>query len=257
MGTDQLDEIFAQTLTGDYDDESPWNAVRKLHNIGSRQVFDRAAVWCCSDDPLKRARGADVLAQLGAAPEHPQPTFPDESFSVVSTLAQAEKDPLPLLSAVYALGHIGNPLAIPIVIEHRLHPSANVRNAVAYALGCFADDPRTVDTLLALMQDVDQEVRDWATFGLGVQGDLDSKEIRDALYQRMTDPNRDVLEESLVGLAKRQDRRALPALIAKLNEPEISIRITDAAESFLGEGEDRQDWHPDNYVAALKKRFSL
>ena len=67
-----LDEILARHSHGDYDDESPWNAVRKLHNIGSRQVFDRAAVWFLSDDPLKRARGADVLAQLGAAPEHPQ-----------------------------------------------------------------------------------------------------------------------------------------------------------------------------------------
>jgi HEAT repeat protein len=172
-------------------------------------------------------------------------------------LAQGEKDPLPLVSAIYALGHIGNPLAVPLVVEHSLHSNADVRHAVAYALGCFAGDSRAVDTLLALMQDVDEDVRDWATFGLGVLGDLDSEKIRDALYQRMTDPNRDVREESLVGLAKRHDHRALPALIAELNEPEISMRITDAAESFLGEGEDRKNWHQDSYVAALRKRFSL
>jgi len=257
MSSDQLDEIFAQTLTGDYDDESPWKAVRKLHNIGSRQVFDRAAAWCSSDNPLKRARGADVLAQLGAARDHPQQTFRDEAFSVVSTLAKGETDPLPLLSAVYALGHIGNPLAVPLVIEHRFHSSADVRQAVAYALSCFAQEPRAVDTLLALTGDADDDVRDWATFGLGVLGDLDSEKIRDALYQRITDSNRDVREESLVGLAKRQDRGALPALIAELNKPEISIRITEAAESFLRDGEASQDWLPDSYIAALKKRFSL
>jgi HEAT repeat protein len=257
MGQDQIDEIFAQTLTGDYDDESPWNSVRKLHHVGSRQVFYRAAVWCSSDDPLKRARGADVLAQLGEGPDHPKRTFPDESFEIVSTLVQQERDPLPLLSAVYALGHIGNPLAVPLVIEHRLHPRADVREAVAFALGHFADDPRAADTLLALMRDVDVDVRDWATFGLGVQGDLDSAEIREALFQRMTDPSRDVREESLVGLAKRQDRRALPALIVELSQPEMSVRVIDAAEAFLSETGRAADRSPDHLVAALKERFSF
>jgi HEAT repeat protein len=257
MCAEPIDELFAQTLTGDYDDELSWKAVRKLHNLGSREILDHAAAWCGSDDSLKRARGADILAQLGSKDGDAKNPFPDECFSVVSTLVQKEKDPLPLLSAIHALGHIHNPLAVPLVIEHRFHPSADVRNAVAYALGCFAGDPRTVDTLLALMQDVDEDVRDWATFGLGVLGDLDSEEIRDALYQRMTDPDRDVREESLVGLAKRQDRRALPAVIAELNDPEMTTRITDAAELFLGEGENRQDWRPGDYVAALRKRFSL
>jgi hypothetical protein len=42
MDLQQIDRLFAQTLAGDYDDESPWNAVRALHGIGSRGVFDRA-----------------------------------------------------------------------------------------------------------------------------------------------------------------------------------------------------------------------
>jgi HEAT repeat protein len=182
MDLQQMDRLFAQTLTGDYDDESPWNAVRALHGIGSREVFHRAVHWCSSDNPLKRARGADVLAQLGTTSENPGNKFPEESFSIVSDLLKREKDPLPLLSAVHALGHIGNPRTVPSLIEYRLHPSADVRLAVAFALGNFANDPRTVDTLLALMQDVDEDVRDWATFGLGVQGELDSDQIRDGLF---------------------------------------------------------------------------
>jgi HEAT repeat protein len=121
----------------------------------------------------------------------------------------------------------------------------------------FANDPRSVDTLLALMQDVDEDVRDWATFGLGVLGDLDSQEIRDALWQRMSDPNRDVREESLVGLGKRKDRRALPALIVELNQPEICSRVIEAAEAFLGDKEQSADRSPGDYVAALKKQFPL
>jgi HEAT repeat protein len=139
-----------------------------------------------------------VLAQLGSTSENPGNKFPEESFSIVSDFLKREKDPLPLLSAVHALGHIENPRAVPSLIEYRLHPSADVRFAVACALGNFANDSRAVDALLVLMQDVDEDVRDWATFGLGVLGNLDSEEIRYALCQQLIDPNRNVLEESLV-----------------------------------------------------------
>src|ERR1700722_14940245 len=152
MGSEQIDEKFAQTLFGDYDDDVPWKAVHDLR-IGSREVFDRAAEWCGSENPLKRASGVDVLAQLGRTADHPSNNFPDESFSIVSALVQREKDPLPLLSAIHALGHIGNPLAVPLVIEHRLHSNSEVRFAIAFALGKFADDTRAIEVLLALMQD--------------------------------------------------------------------------------------------------------
>jgi hypothetical protein len=135
MGPEQMDEIFDQTLTGNCDDESAWEVVRTLRRMGSREVFERAAEWCSSDSPPKRARGADVLAQLGRTVDHPSNNFPEESFSVVSALAQREKDPWPLRSAVHALGGIGNALAVPLVIEHRRHPDADVRFAVACALG--------------------------------------------------------------------------------------------------------------------------
>jgi HEAT repeat protein len=166
-----------------------------------------------------------------------------------------ENDPLPLLSGLHALGHIGDSLAVPLLVQHRSHLSADVRLAVAYALGSFADDPRAVDSLLALMRDIDDDVRDWATFGLGVQGDLDSQEIRDALLERMSDPNRDVREESLVGLGKRKDQRALAALISELNQSEISERLIDAAKAFLSEKEPEADRDPNSYVDALKRYF--
>jgi HEAT repeat protein len=257
MGLEEINDIFAQTLTGDYDDELPWESVRRLREIGSREVFEIAAGWCGSENPLKRARGADVLAQLGRSIDHPSNNFPDESFSAVSGLVQGEKDQLPLLAAVHALGHIGDSRGIPLIIEHRQHPSAEVRFAVACALGSFANDARSVDALIALMQDLDEDVRDWATFGLGVLGDADSPEIREALCQRMTDPNEDVRAESLAGLGKRKELRALPALIAELNQPEVSDPLKEAAESFLGANESLSDWGPSDYLRALKDHFSL
>lgn len=248
-----VDELFARILTGDYDDELPWKAVHTLRRLGSREVFDRAAEWCLSVDPLKRSRGADILAQIGRTDG--VNSFLDESFAVVSEMLGVEKHPLPLIAAVHALGHIGNPLAIPLIVAYTGDPDVDVRFAVACALGSFANDAHSKDALLILMRDADEEVRDWATFGLGVLGDLDSDEIRDALLQRLSDPCVDVREESLVALAQRKDQRGLNALIAALNEPEVSDRVRDAAAEFLEE--QQTDHTSSHYIALLKERFSV
>ena len=60
----QLDDIFAQTLLGDYDDDAPWQAVWSLRRIGTRNVFDEAVKWTESPKPLLRARGRDARQHL-------------------------------------------------------------------------------------------------------------------------------------------------------------------------------------------------
>lgn len=257
MALVQLDDIFTQSLSGEYDDDAPWDAVRTLHRMGSREVFEYASEWCGSPNPLKRARGADVLAQLGKTADHPTNNFPDESFSVVSALVRREKNPLPLLSAIHALGHIGNPLAVPLVIEHQLHPDPNVRFAVAFALGKFADVPIAIEALMALTQDVDEDVRDWATFGLGVLGNSDSPEIRDALIRGLGDSDDDVREEAMVGLGKRKDRRVLVPLLSALEHPAVADRAVEAASEMLDMQDEGDDWKAADYAAALRERFSL
>lgn len=251
----QIDELFAQTLTGDYDEDAPWEAVGKLRNLGTHQVYERAAEWCVSSDPLQRARGADVLAQIGRTSEHPQNNFLEESYAVVSQLAQHEQELLPLLAAIHALGHIGNPLALPLVIQNCSHEDADVRFAVACALGKFADAPKAVQALIALMGDRDEDVRDWATFGLGVLGDADSAEVRAALLKRTDDPNLDVLEEAVVALANRKESRVIPTLITQLNQGTASDRLREAAESFLGESEEHEKWDGHDFAKALSLRF--
>jgi HEAT repeat protein len=196
-----------------------------------------------------------VVAQIGRTSEHAQNNFVEESYAAVSQLAQHEKEPVPLLAAIHALGDIGNPLALPIVIQNCSHDDANVRFAVACALGKFADDPSAVQTLIAMMGDPDEDVRDWATFGLGVLGDADSAEIRAALLKRTDDPNLDVREEALVALGNRLEARAIPRLIAELNHGRVSERLREAAESFLGEREQHEKWGGYDFAKALSLRF--
>ncbi len=259
MTSENIDELFARTLSGDYDDDAPWEAVRTLRQIGSRDVFDRAAEWCGSENPLQRARGADVLAQLGKTANHCSNSFPEESYDVVSRMLRREKDQQPLRAAIAALGHLDNSSAVPLIIENQFqfHPSAEVRFSVAFAFGAFPNDPHAIALLLLLMEDPDDDVRDWATFGLGVLSDSNCDEICDALFRRISDSNQDVREEAMVGLGKRKDKRVLPALIVELQQPSMTYRVIDAAREMLGMEEDRKDWSGDDYVAALRERFPL
>ena len=168
-------------------------------------------------------------------------------------MLENEQEALVLDSAICALGHLYVPAAIPLILRFQDHPDKNVRFAVSVALGSFPNDPQSVDGLLKLTSDPDAEVRDWAVFGLGVQGDVDSPEIREALFRCLDDANVDVREEALVGLAKRQDRRVLPTLRTMLDEPELRVRVAEAATAFLGMDHDPPKWDAADYHAALAR----
>jgi len=255
MTSDQLDNLFARTLVGDYDDEAPWAAIHGLRRGGSREVFDRAAAWCRSDNPFLRARAVDVLAQIGKGADHPEHSFPTESYAIVSSLLQQEHEPQPLMSAIYALGHIDNPEAVPLITAYRFHTNPDVRYAVAFALASFPNNPQSIESLLTLLRDSDDDVRDWATFGLGVLGDADSLEIRDALFRQLSDPNQDVREEAMSGLAKRQDQRVLASLIKSLEQPDVAVPVIEAARAMLGRDHDDEPGNTQDYREALKTRF--
>jgi HEAT repeat protein len=113
---------------------------------------------------------------------------------------------------------------VPLLAQFHSDPNPEIRFSVACALGSFPNDALSLRTLISMTQDADEDVRDWATFGVGVLGDADSIELRDSLYLRLSDSNSDVSEEAVVGLAKRHDLRVLSKLIDLLSQPEISSR---------------------------------
>jgi hypothetical protein len=245
---DSIDDLFRRTLEGDYEDDHSWAAVHELRRLGTREVFDVAKEWCFSADPLHRARGLDVIAQLGRREGHVQNSFPEESFALVSSVVGAESDPLPLNSAIHALGHLDDERALPLIVQFRHHPSDDIRFAVAFALGIYPDHPASVEPLLGLMSDPDDDVRYWATFALGVLGTTDSDDVRTALVRALDDSNEDVREEALAGLAKRKDPRALPPLLDALQNEAVTDSVIDAACSLLGFERDREEWSTADYA---------
>jgi HEAT repeat protein len=256
---ESIDELFRQTLVGDYDDDEdrggPWEAVSKLQAIGSRAVWEHAAGWARNNKPNKRRRGIDILAQLGKSEENPQVAFAEETYAIVVETLETELDPQIIDSCLVAFGHLGNPAAVPLILPYQKNEDPDVRFAACFALSCFADDARSVAALLALTEDPDDDIRDWATFGLGVKSNADSEAIREALLERLDDENQDTREEAVAGLGKRGDLRALPTLIDLLHEEEVSYGVVEAACHLLEMTEVNEEWAADDYIQALQDRY--
>jgi|tagenome__1003787_1003787.scaffolds.fasta_scaffold20635636_1 HEAT repeat protein len=253
---DSLGALFTQALSGDYEDKSGWQAVATLHKIGTREIFVRAAALCNSPEPLWRARGLDVLAQLGRSIENRKTNFADEVYVVVREVLTNEKDFLPLRSAITALGHLRDPRAIPLITPFMTHADARLRFDATFALGCFPDEPASVLALLCLMEDSDDAVRDWATFGLGVLGSTDSTEIRDALFRKLTDRNVDVREEAMAGLAKRHDLRVLPIVMNSLETKDDCSKAVEAARFLLDLTGEQGPFGSPELLELLRTRFT-
>lgn len=252
--SDNIDALFAQTLLGEYDDDKPWEAVSKLRALGTREVFEIAREWCKSHEAKKRARAAAVLGQLGVNVNIPH-SFPEESYEALILLLKHETEVQPLSSAIIALGQIGNPQAVPLITKYTAHEDCEIRFAVAYSLGQLNEDPEGIRNLIILMQDKDDDVRDWATFGLGVLGDADSDEIRQALILRLDDTFEDARMEAMEGLAKRKDLRVLPILMGILHNPPVLAGYIDAALYLLDMKSDPEEWMCKDYVRALKEKY--
>lgn len=197
-----LDELFAAALgrTGaawDPDDEARWDAVRALQARPERATFDRSRALLTAHDPRERLVGVDVIAQLGVAVR----PYRDEALPLlVAALDDPDEDVA--AAAGIALGHHAPLEAIGALVAHACHPSAEVRLGVVHGLGGI-DDPAAIAALLALSADTDPRVRDWATFALGEQLDVDTPEIRAALRARLADPDPEVRDEAVSGLVRR------------------------------------------------------
>ena len=171
-----------------------WESVRVLQVRSGRDVFEEAIGLCSNAEAIRRAVGADILAQLGV--RHGVAVFPfaDESAGPLVGLL-ADTEPTVIASALYALGHLcrGEPSQLARLSNHA---SEDVRYALAYALGGRTDAISTA-ALVALSGDVDTDTRNWATFALGTLSDDDTPPIRAALAARLTDPDDEVRPKPL------------------------------------------------------------
>ena len=209
-----------------HEDEYSVNMARLvLHYRATREVFDEAARLCRTDSSEEKIIGADILGQLGI----PERAFPKESLGVLLPMLEQEIDVDVLQAVAIALGHLRDPEAIPHLIKLKNHPDDRVRYGVVQGVLTY-EDGSAIEALIELSQDVDDEVRNWATFGLGSQIEVDTPAIREALYARIGDSHDETRGEALVGLAERRDERVLQPLIAELEGEMTWLLALDAAK---------------------------
>ncbi|HTF36077.1 MAG TPA: HEAT repeat domain-containing protein [Myxococcota bacterium] len=184
---ERVQRLAAEDPAGQSDDR--WEVVRVLHAQAEPLVYQRAAEWCASNQRLERMLGADILAQLGATTKvvaSPRRPFASQSAPILEGLL-ADCDPNVVSSALFALGHLSREDSAKIAAL-AAHPSADVREAVAVVLG-GRDELPALQALVLLAADDDEDVRNWATFGLGTQCEADSPEIRAVPVARLSDAN--------------------------------------------------------------------
>jgi hypothetical protein len=227
-------------------------------------MFPRASEWCYSDDPLKRARGADVLCQLrrprvskeNAAGHDSDPVFVSESFELISRMLARECNETALMSQLYALGHLYKIEAVPLLVAFATDAREDMRYAVAHSLGHFPHDPLSIVTLIQLADDADDDVRNWSLFALGSQSDSDSPTLRNLFAAHLEDSNEDARQEAIAGLAKRRDRRAaLPLLRLMESGSYYAHNYYDFLNLVVDEA-DRSGWGTEDFIDALYERYA-
>jgi HEAT repeat protein len=225
-------DLINRALT-DPDENRAWEAVTILHFRATPEVFEEARALCRSECPQERELGANILGQLGI----PHRLFLDESVAILAEMSRTETDIEVVGSVCTALGHLHHPGTVEPLVRWKGHPNVDIRLRVAMALGGH-EEPQAIDGLIELSVDADEDVRDWATCGLGSMIDLDTPRIRAALCARLEDVDPVTRAEAFVGLARREDERVISPLIEALRpecldtfEPRQDL-VLEAAEEI-------------------------
>ncbi len=208
--------------------------IYELHLRGGSDVFAIAEAFSTRDDVAARRLAADILGQLGplayVGAERLRP-FTKASLPIFGRLLD-DADAAVVAAAASGLEHHYDCLPVTQRPALILHPDARVRLSVAQCLRVGHADQvnqTAIDMLMRLMEDNDAIVRDWATFGIGDQCDVDTPLIRDALHRRLCDEDFNTRSEALLGLARRGDARVVPFVEAALSAETVGELAVEAA----------------------------
>ncbi len=147
-----------------------------------------------------------------------------------------------LWSVAGALNHAADPAGAETLARLRTHHDRDIRLAVAQALPVCHDlddhdeQGEATVALLDLMEDEHPDVRNWATFAIARQIEVDGAGIREALVRRLDDDDLEVRSEAGAGLARRHDRRAVHVVKSMIEAGDSRWFVIEAAE-YLGNEE--------------------
>lgn len=221
-----VEELVQSALT-EADEEKAWFAVNVLHFRSTLEVLDAAMRLTVSSVARERQLGADILGQFRSFEKSPDRCF-EQTVERLLSMIPGEDDPGVLNSIGVGLGHRGDPRCVEPLSQLSLHSHPDVRLGVVHGISRHSD-PLSIQTMIRLTQDAVSEVRDWATFALGQYSQVDTPDVREALWQRTNDEDDMTRLEALSGLALRHDDRIIPLLIDELSQTEVYRVAIEAA----------------------------
>jgi len=211
-------------IAAEPDEDRRWDFVTAWVTSDPFRARRAAEAELDSDDARSREAAADVLGQVATVDR-------EAASRIAETLLPRlglEQDRAVVASLIFALGHTYDHRAHPELLRHAAHPSENVRLAVAVALPSLELNEDSLEALRRLSVDVDEDVRDWATFGLANSDARDQATV-EALAARADDTDDDTRAEALFGLARRKDPRARALIDRELARPDHGSLIEEAA----------------------------
>lgn len=220
------DEKLLSRLCNNKSDKSRWDNIRVLRKRPSKELFFKCVEFTKSKDSKTRIIGIDILAQMGVTPR----PFLKQTLKLYYDLLNSESDPEVLKSLLYAIGHNNDKLK-KTQIEKLCTFSGNnnkwVKEGLVFSL-LGVDNLNAIETLIKLSTDKKNNIRNWATFGIGTQIARDNKNIKEALWNRINDKHQETKLEAIVGLAKRKDNRVNEIIKRELLDGEYGILLFEA-----------------------------
>jgi len=206
------DDLIRLVLTKDADDDDyrypVWILQHRLPEI-LMPVSDLIR----SSDAKSRETAATILGQNGVRNKRAV----SQCVDLLVGMIHQESDVGVLGSIAFAMGHLHDPRCIEEVLSLIQHPNADVRYAVVHSLTGH-EDPQAIKALIALSDDNDPDVRNWATFGIGSMIETDIPALREALFDRLSETEQEIRLAAIVGLAQRGDIRIVVPLLDELNK---------------------------------------
>lgn len=203
-----------------------WENVGELRKRPNNEVYNKAFKLANAKSEKEKIIGIYVLAQLGFDPRFQQNKTVDLYFK----LLENEKSPKVISAILSSISHNNEKLnenQISKLIEYKTHKFADVRFELTHAISCLENDD-AIKTLIELSNDKNSDIRNWATFGIGTQLEIDTEIIRNALWNRVNDSDYETKSEAIVGLANRMDKRIKEVIISELKNGDYGTLLFGA-----------------------------
>lgn len=192
-------------------DKAYWDNIHELRGRASDSLYAECMELVRSERPGECAAGVTILSQFyrinkrkKRGIEYP---YRKEVLKLFLSMLASATDSSVTAALLYGIGDNNScikPHEIDLLLPFISVQEIIIRRAAVSALTGI-HKMKAIRGLIMLSRDRYSDIRNWATFAIGTQTDVDTAEIRTALYARCVDKHYDTRMEAIYGLAKRKD----------------------------------------------------